>query len=188
MILILEGIQSNKNQIIFILNCLSWWFIQTVGLPTQTAVKRNNLRPASAASPAKIPWTISESLWFVSSRGILLVANTSSSCLPRLQPITKFSAIMIFNSVFCFFQATGKRWSPSHVWKKGVQLAGCGVPSVLTQTCIEWSLMKVWLVWANILMGYVSGQREQYSPLLSRQMLSGLTNGWSPGACSYHEF
>lgn len=35
--------------------------------------------------------------------GALLVANTSSSCLPRVPPITKCSAIMIFNYVFCFF-------------------------------------------------------------------------------------
>ena len=104
MLLILEGFQSNNSSIIFILNCISWWFMHT-----QTAVKRNNLHPASAARPAKIPWTISESLWLVSSRGALLVANTSSSCPPRVQPMTKFSAIMIFNYVFCFFRATGKR-------------------------------------------------------------------------------
>lgn len=49
-------------------------------------------------------------------------------------------------------------------------------PSVLTQTPQNGSLMRVRLASANILMGYVSGQREQYSFLLSRQMFSGPPN------------
>lgn len=49
-------------------------------------------------------------------------------------------------------------------------------PSVFTQTPQNGSLKRVRLAWANILMGYVSGQREQYSLLLSRQMFSGLPN------------
>lgn len=49
-------------------------------------------------------------------------------------------------------------------------------PSAITPTPQNGSLMRVRLAWANILMGYVSGQRQQYSFLLSRQMFSGPPN------------
>lgn len=65
----------------------------------------------TAACPAKIPWAISESLWFRSPQEALLVANTAF-CLSWVHLITKCSAIIICNWVFCFSKPWGRgaRW------------------------------------------------------------------------------
>ena len=107
--------------------------------------------------------------------------------LPESNLSQKYSEIIIYNWAFCFSkpQGRGALWLK---YRRSVESQQAG-RSLSPQTSIEWSLMKVWLVWANILMGYVSGQREQYSPLLYRQCskvwkitagleVSDLTKNW----------